>query len=85
MTSKKPGAKAPAKKKTEKAAGGRGKKAAPPAEETKPYPDDLGMRWFNQGAHLPDDAHNTEKEEDEMPSGRLRLTRTEPGGWHRRK
>ena len=50
------------------------------SEKERCYPTDLGMRWFHQGAHLPDDAHDTEAEDD-IPAGRLRLTRTAPGGW----
>ena len=82
MTSKKKPAasKKAASKKKSGPARGRGKNAAPAPADEKRYPDDLGMRWFHQGAHLPDDAHDTEKDDDN-PSGRLRLTRTAPGGW----
>ena len=51
------------------------------ADDEKRYPSDLGMRWFFQGSHLPAESHQTESDEDEVPAGRLRLTRTAPGGW----
>lgn len=51
------------------------------AQDEKRYPQDLGMRWFFQGSHLPDSSHQTESDEDDIPAGRLRLTRTAPGGW----
>ena len=71
------------KKKTPKAKASKTKstsRAIPMSEKERCYPTDLGMRWFHQGAHLPDDAHDTEAEDD-IPAGRLRLTRTAPGGW----
>ena len=80
MTSKKPAAKKSAPKTKKTTASGRGKKAAPaPAHEVR-YPDDLGMRWFHQKANLPDEVMNP-VDDDEIPAGRLRLTRTAPGGW----
>lgn len=51
------------------------------ADDEKRYPQDLGMRWFFQGSHLPDESHQTESDGDDVPAGRLRLTRTAPGGW----
>ena len=51
------------------------------ADDEKRYPSDLGMRWFYQGSHLPAESHQTESDEDDVPAGRLRLTRTAPGGW----
>lgn len=80
MTSKKKSAaKATAKKKT--AAGGRGKEATLAwADQPKPYPDDLGLRWFHQKANLPAEVLNP-VDEDEDLSGRLRLKRR-GGGLH---
>lgn len=65
-----------------RAAAERKKTGGASAWDEKRYPQDLGMRWFHQGAHLPDDAHDTENADD-LPDGRLRLTRTKPGGWGR--
>ena len=80
MTSKKPSAKTPVKKKTEKTVRGRGGKATPVAAEAVPYPRDLGMRWFHQKANLPPEVISLAEPEEEVPSGRLRLTRSGRGG-----